>query len=59
MTIHLFSFSDANPDVDIQYMMGWSFSLFLTTYILYNGGPIVKDMFKKFKLLAIKTSRKF
>ena len=37
MTAHFYCFTDALPNVEAQYIMGWSFSGFMALYLFVNG----------------------
>ena len=58
MTVHLFTFTEFNDNVETQYIMGWSFCGFVTYYLFYNARPVIMEMLKKFKLLVVKNYRK-
>lgn len=37
LTIHIYCFTDAMPNIEAQYAMGWSFSFFMTLFLIING----------------------
>ena len=53
-TYNIFMFTDALPDGDAQYTIGWIFVLMLLIMLGGNSNFVLRDMYKKLSLLIIK-----
>ena len=58
MTAHCVCFSDFLPNIEHQYLMGWSFAGLITLFLVANGQIILRDMLNKFRLLTIRSFRR-
>mmetsp|Transcript_11864 Transcript_11864/g.18305 ORF Transcript_11864/g.18305 Transcript_11864/m.18305 type:complete len:166 (+) Transcript_11864:1334-1831(+) len=59
ITYHLFMFTDALPDMDAQYLIGWSFVLMLAAMLIGNSYFVIKGMIMNTKLLVVRKLKEF
>ena len=52
--LHLFIFTDWVPDLDTQYLLGWTMNLFVALIIVYNLYFVLTNGARSIFLLGVK-----